>query len=200
MTDPNLFLSGQPQLYENHAAIRNGDELTEMEVADVTVTPGLDKELDHEKLRELNATENGDSITGEVNRLPFKFEVNPYAEDLCDSDTLPALIDEFSENLLFVEDSLEVDYTADGTKYTGFTYLIETDANGRQTLIINDLPDNTALTIRYQARINGKPDKQVTISNIAYRAVYPLRIMHRWRTRNSNTNCPATRLQTENRQ
>lgn len=171
VTDPDLYLSGMAQVYENQAAIRNGDELSGMEVADVTITLELDKEID-KAVFDGTYEENG-LLEGKVNKIPFMIEVNPFAEDVSDNDTLPALIDVFSKHLLFIEGSLKVTF-ADGTEYTGFIYTVDTDENGRQILTIRNLPDNTAMTIRYQARIDGKPDDEpVDISNTAYFAGYP---------------------------
>ena len=171
VTDPDLFLNGGSKTYENQAAIWDDDnsQPVDMESATVTITRKIDKNLDQEALDALHAIINGDKINGTLNRLPFKLEINPMGELMCGGGTLPALIDDLSELLELVEDSLKI--TVGGVEYTNFTYTIE-DRDGHQRLIIQGLPDGVPITISYDARVNAVPNNPVKISNIAYWAGY----------------------------
>ena len=171
VTDPDLFLKGGGKTYENQAAIWDdvNSEPVDMERATVTITRKIDKNLDQDALDALHAIINGNKINGTLNRIPFKLEINPLGEYMGDGSTLPALIDELSEGLMLVEDSLKI--TAAGVDYTGFTYTVE-EIEGRQKLIIYGLPNGVPITISYDTRVETVPNNPVKISNIAYWAGY----------------------------
>lgn len=174
VVDPELFLSGEGKTYYNNVAIIDPETLEplDMDTADVTIIRQISKNLDEATLRDLyQASIRGGSITSKINRLPFKLEINPVGEDMSETDILPALIDELSEGLEVLENTIKVT-KADGTPYTAFTYTVEIN-NGRQVLIIKNLPDNTPMTITYDARINAQPNVPVTVSNKAYWAGNP---------------------------
>ena len=172
VTDPELILS-QKKTYVNNAEIFDPQTHESVDVTDanVTITLKIDKSVDIDALRRLGGVDSNNNISWplSVNKLPFKIEINPWGDDICDGDTLPALIDELSSTIELIEDSIEV--IIGGNKYTDFTYDVEYK-NGHQVLIIYGLPDSTPLTIKYNTRLIAKPKDKVTVSNEAYWAGY----------------------------
>lgn len=177
VVDPELVLN-QEKTYENNADVLDPNDpnnILETTAADVTIYMKLGKDWDFETLRKIGGVDDKGEIIWplSVNQLPFKIDVNPLGEDLCNGDTLPPLIDLLS-NLELIESSLEVrilDGSADGIPYTGFTYDVS-EIDGKQALVIYGLPNGMALRITYKARITAKPKETVNISNEAYWAGY----------------------------
>ena len=93
--------------YVNQAAIWDeiNSQPVDMESADVTITRIIGKFLDEEAIKALGGSVNGNMINGTLNRIPFKIEINPLGEDMCEGSVLPALIDELSDFLRLVEDA-----------------------------------------------------------------------------------------------
>ncbi len=101
------------------------------------------------------------------NEIAFKIEINPTGDDLCvDSDTLPTLVDELSNNLKFIEDSIKFT-DSDGKTVSGYKVSIE-ENNGIQTLYVSNLPDSRKLTMKYKVRALAKPGIHIIINNKAY--------------------------------
>lgn len=157
VTDPELFLN-QSKQFTNVATIVDPATGNPVETAtsNVTVFYPLDKQSDLSTVSSLK-----------FNRLPFTIKINPFGEDLAKgSDTLPTLIDEFSETLQVVESTIQV--LADGQPYSDFTYTVQERPEGGQNLLISGLPDGVPIVITYVARINAAPNTPVSIQNTAY--------------------------------
>lgn len=153
ISDPELFLN-QHKTYVNTAYLL--DDPDNAETADVTINLPIDKKLDTD-------------VTGPLlnNELSFTITINPLAEDMCDGNTLPPLVDEMSKGILLIEDSVKIT-TADGQDFTNFTYTVTTGDDGQQLLIIYGLPDQTTLNITYKVRLDAEPKTNVDVSNTVY--------------------------------
>ena len=169
--DPELFLN-QQKTYQNEAAILDPEtkEDTDTTYADVTISYPLDKFLDEDALKLLGASGNSDSLTIHQLRIPFQIAINPYGLEMTEGDTFPPLIDELSPGIELIVGSLRI--TADGKDFTNFSYTVENGEAG-QKIIIQDLPDNTPLTIYYEVELTNPGEGVVgPISNTAYWAGY----------------------------
>lgn len=168
VTDPDILLSRDGKIFENHAV--TGDIL---ETASVAINRNglIDKSIDITAIAD--GSDNNDLITGHLNELPFRIELNPLGEDLYEGDYLPALIDELGEKLELMEDSLLITYADGETPVRGYTYMLNQSANGQQTLIISNLPDNVKLIITYKTKITAEKNTPVDITNNAYWNGYP---------------------------
>lgn len=163
--DEKTFLSRQTVTYENQAFA--GGEV-------YTATVDIDRKGCINKEIALNGDKNNSDWHNDENKLPFSIEVNQCAEDLCEGrDHLPALIDELSDRLLFIEGSLQI-VDENGAPIRGYSYTVREDDNGRQTLVIVNLPDSKHFTIKYDTRVNAASNETVTgLGNNAYWDGYP---------------------------
>lgn len=174
--DPELVLNQQKN-YQNTVdlvAHYDSDFVIETESADVTIYLKLNKDFDWDYLSSFNEVKDGKiDWPLSANQLPFRIDINPYGEDLCDGDTLPTLIDVLS-NMELIEKSISVvilDGTDTGTPYTDFTFDVSATDDG-QMLTVVGLPDGLPLRLTYKTRMMSVPKKDVQISNKAYWAGY----------------------------
>jgi len=160
ITDTGAFLDQTSRTFENKAAVRiNNHEFTDTGYVTINRYGCLTKDMEKYRL--------------DSNELPFTITINPFSEDLCkESDTLPPLIDEFSDTIALYEESLKVKYD-DGTDVAGYTFSVEND-NGKHKMIISSLPDNRKLIITYNARLTSAPDTDMDITNKAYWSGYSI--------------------------
>lgn len=167
VTDHDLLLRRGNKTYFNYAY--SGDEIDRAYVT-IRSDGSMSKQVwNNGTIDEDNA---GNIQNDTRNRLPFSIVVNRFSEDLCDGDTLPALIDELSSGLVLVEDSLRI-VDDEENPIKNYSYTIR-EEDGRQTIIIKGLPDNKKFTIYYETRISAQPGEKVTgISNNAYWDGYP---------------------------
>lgn len=170
VVDPELYFA-QSKTYENTVNVleMGTDNVLETDTADVTITVKTGKDVDYDLLEQLGAKQENGGFNLGMNQLPFKIEFNADRLDMVDGDTLPTLIDELGEGLALIESSLKV--YADGAECS-FTYDVNKDENGKQTILIHGLPDGKKVTIKYNVRLTGRPGVQTPVTNIAYWAGY----------------------------
>ena len=110
--------------------------ITSSRSVNYTYFPYVDKEL----LQSPSAS-NG-------NVAEFKVWINPYAEDLDPTSNVLTVLDELSDNLRYIPDSLAISPENDSIS-------VQHDSE-TNTLIFTNVPDNTPFEITYQARVLGK--------------------------------------------
>ena len=124
--------------------VASWDDLTSNEVNVIhSYYPYVDKELVTE------ASADNDYVA------EFKLIINQNADDLDPASDTLNIQDELSSNLRYVQDSINVAPAAEGMK---IRYDSETN-----TLIFDDVPDDTRFEVTYRARVLGKGN--VTYSN-----------------------------------
>lgn len=168
VTDPELLLTDGKTTVENTLTVTSNDGTvsTDKSTIDIDTHASIAKTfIDGNNSNTITNDVTG-NITKNTTELGFKIVVNPLEYDLStdSTGTLPPLIDELGENLLFDSTKGVSALYEDGSAVMGYTVQYE---NNR--LIINNLPADKKIIITYYARVNV-PDlkKGVNITNKAY--------------------------------
>jgi hypothetical protein len=164
VTDPDVLLSATGKTISNTVTVTAEDGAIYRDTASMTLQRkgSFTKQL---------VTSAGTTVQGGIpnyttSKLRFQIEVNHLEESLTGGDTLPPLIDELSNSLAFLENSLVIQ-TADGQPVTGYKYTIQ-QKEDHQMLTITNLPDRTDLLITYDTTIAAAQHTTVSITNKAY--------------------------------
>ncbi len=167
VTDPELLMTDGKTTVENNLTVisNDGTVSSDKSTIDVDTRASIAKTFIDENNSNTIVNDRTGNINKNTTELGFKIVVNPLEYDLStdSTGTLPPLIDELGENLLFNSTKGVSAMYEDGSAVVGYTVQYEDNR-----LIINNLPADKKIIITYYARVNVPDLNHVNITNKAY--------------------------------
>lgn len=150
VTDPDVLLGGQSKNFKNEVTlIKDGQTIN---------TATNSKEISIEDKKNISKTQ---APSGE--KVGFTIKANQLGQTLPanDGDTLK-LVDHLSSNLILDNKSIKIVNTKDSSEIKDYK------KSYHDNVLEIEIPNNTPLTITYEATINGPPGQALSFSNEAY--------------------------------
>lgn len=150
VTDPDVLLGGKSKNFKNEVTlIKDGQTIN---------TATNSKEISIEDKKNISKTQ---APSGE--KVVFTIKANQLGQTLPanDGDTLK-LVDHLSSNLILDNKSIKIVNTKDSSEIKDYK------KSYHDNVLEIEIPNNTPLTITYEATINGPPGQNLSFSNEAY--------------------------------
>lgn len=153
VTDPDVLLGGAAKDFCNQVSLYQNDNLISQDSHSVTIQCS-------------NLTKDGKQYENPKSEYEFTIKVNPLGTDLLKGSDSLTIVDQMSDNLIFLPETLVVKNSNNEVVLESQRWKSSYDSSKHILTLI--VPDSLPLTITYRAKIDARPGEKVTISNQAH--------------------------------